>query len=249
MSLADKVKTARQESVNKIIESDAAKRVERAAERENKKAERTARREAREAKFKETIGKVKKGITEARSWDRRMMLTLGGEIVAAPKTAEIVTKTGVEAGKRFLNRRVEDVIWGAEAAGNWCEDRAYDIKDFVDSTTDRVVDSVSLGIEKTMIKYEETKVNITNKYLETKENVSDGIKRGKEGLVMSWRRLEAVPHDLIAGVHEKRVARIGERIDRDIARYGEISQMANERRSKANELKGTTRKNIAIALT
>jgi len=55
MSLADKVKTARQESVNKIIESDAAKRVERAAERENKKAERTARREAREANLKKRL--------------------------------------------------------------------------------------------------------------------------------------------------------------------------------------------------
>ena len=248
LSLKDKVVAARQESVSKVIESDAAKRAERATERENKKAERVARREVREAKFKETVGKVKDGIGEARSWDRRMMLTLGAEVKVAPKVAEIAAKHGSEAMGRFFTLRANEIAETGMAMGRWVEDRGNEARINLETTCDSIVESVNAGVEATVNKYNSVKEEIHNSFVETKENMSTGIREGKENLVKSWRRIEAVPHDILAARGERRAARIGEKIDRNIARYAEISKTAQERRSKADELKGNTRKELIVAL-
>lgn len=229
LSLKEKLVAARQENINKALEKDAEAKQKKTELREARKAERIARREAREAKFKAGVEKVAKAIKEARSWDRRMMLTLGAEIKTVPTEAKLTAKAGAEQVGKM-----------AKKAGEWVDDRRNDIQHGADRISRGVERAVNNGIAATERKFTEIKTNVTNKFLETKADLKEGLEMNKQDVIRAWRRVEAVPYDIAADLREKRSNRIANRIDRDIAKYAEIKGKATESRSKANSLKGTS---------
>ena len=228
LSLKEKLVAARQENINKALEKDAEAKSKKSELREARKAERIARREAREAKFKAGVEKVGKAVKEARSWDRKMMITLGAEIKSVPTEAKITLKAGAEQVGKM-----------AKATGEWFDDRRNDIQSGADRIMRNIERGVDNGIAVTERKFTEVKTNVTNKFLETKADLKEGLEMNKQDVIRAWRRVEAVPQDIAADLHEKRATRIKNRIDRDTAKHAEISNKAVERRMKANSLKGT----------
>lgn len=235
LSLRDKVLAAREQSKAKVMEKDAAREADKAA----KKAERDRKREERERKFKETVAKSKQKVSDFRAWDKQSTLNLYGEIGAAPKIAEIGVKTGVEVSKKFAVDRKDEVVETAKKVGEWVEDRGMEIKVTAIATAESVQRTVNKGVENTVQAYNQTKEDIANAYLETKSYANEQVKKGKESLIKTWRRIQAVPEEIKADIYKKKEARLGEKIDQYIGKYAEVSSKKNECLNRVAELKGT----------
>ncbi|HSV94983.1 MAG TPA: hypothetical protein VLH94_03370 [Spirochaetia bacterium] len=244
MTLAQKVAAARQESVAKVMSKDA----ERQEKSEAKKAEREAKRAERERKLKEAKEKAVQKVKDFREWDKKTMLTMFGEIGAAPKIAEIGVVTGVEATKKFAVDRKDEVVAKGKEIGYWVDERGAEIESFVETTANSISESVDRGVENTKRAYAETKQEITDSFVEAKNTVVEKYEKGKDGLKKLWNRARAVPLDMLNEVDEKRVAKMTEKLQRDQEKRDEIAARAAERRAKSAGLKGT-RNDLARAFT
>jgi len=241
------------ESLSKVAE----KKVE---VMDSQRAERIAQR-------KEAIKKIGESISEKwqsfRKWDKEAgkKLRVGATIaagvpgvlgeatrdsaIAGAEAIKEAVKKGAEASKQYVIDRKDDLVEKAREVSRWVEDRGNDVEIFVENTKDDVVESVNSGIESVHNKYEQARENVSKNFLEAKGYAFDKANEYKSKLVSGWKRVQAVPLDIINNVAEAGAVKKWEKIQKDQAKLEQMNTMIGSRERVSADLKKTSKELVA----
>lgn len=231
-TLKEAIVQTREAKVSALIENDAKIAREKAEARAAKRAERQEARAARIEKFNEAKDKTKDKVKTFRAWDRKMTLTLGGEIASVPKTIELTTKAGVEA--------VSD---GMERADAWIVQKETAMNESIDNSIDAAKGWVSDRVSDVLELKDNTLDYLSFTYNATKTLASEKIQREKDKVIKGWKKTRALPFEVSANIQERRSARMQRKLERVAKRFTENYSKSQEimlkHRSTAAEIKGT----------
>jgi len=196
--------------------------------------------EGKRSDIKEAMGRaveavIRKG-TEFRKWDRDTSVNFVGTLRALPEMVGIVAIAAKDK-----------VVEGAKDLWELTNDKVDQFQAWDEKITNNVFDATDKAIEDTKQTYREKRDDVTVFFVETGKSISESADRGKNRLIKFWKRVQAVPHDLIGGAYERKAGRVEKEIAERQVKLAKFNEIAQERRGKADALKGTKRE-IAAAL-
>jgi hypothetical protein len=253
--LADQIKKSREERVSGIIEKDAAKAEARRvakeqkieakkAEREQRKAARLEARAARKEKFDSAKDNTKDKVKRFRAWDRKMTLTLGGEIASIPKIMELTAKRGFEISRDFVIARKNEVVETVKRVDTWLEKTDEDLEDFYETTISNTEEWVDGKVQDAHDKANDAKDYLSETYLNAKTYAGLEAKRHKDKVVKSVNKVRASRLETRAMAYNRTAERVRRkferqqrRVDKSVEIYEGYLKASAEYRIKAESLK------------
>lgn len=196
--------------------------------------------EGKRSDIKEAMGRavdtVKQGVERFRAWDKKTSIEAVGTVRAIPEMSKIIAKEGVNK-----------VVEGAKDLWERTNDKVDQFRAWDERVTNGVFEATDKAIEDTKQTYRETRDDVTVFFVETGKSINESADRGKNRLIKFWKRVQAVPHDVIGGAYERKAGRMEKEIAERQAKLAKFNEIAQERRGKADALKGTKRE-VAAAL-